>query len=120
MKFKLMLSKPDNVITINQRLADGRAVRVPVKTRAVELEIIDSCFNALAKQTRRLADYMQCLRYMKTMQSVTDSVENIFMSKSDIENIINGFELTSGSRPENWSRCIDFFNQLESPEQVEE
>jgi len=117
--YQINLSSPDTIITVNQRLKDGRAVRVPVKARAVELEIIDACYMALSKQTLHLGEYLQCLRHMNAIQQVTDQVLFINFPKSDLENLIQGFELTKGDRPDSWTRCIDFFQQINAPKEIE-
>jgi hypothetical protein len=119
-KFRLSLSNPDRIITINQRYPDGRTVRVPVKARAVELELIDASFCALAKQCPRLQDYLQCATYLQTIQAASDSISTLTFSKSDLENLINGFELTKGARPDSWVRCLSFLKQLDGPEQIED
>lgn len=118
MRFKIKLSSPDKIVMINQRLVDGRFVKVATKVRNLEFEILNASFIALARQTIHLVDYLQCLNYMKTLQSVTEIASDITLNKSDIENLIQGFELTKGNRPDNWTTCLDFFMQLAGPEQI--
>jgi len=118
MQYRITLSTPDKTVQVNQRLVDGRAVRVPVKTRAVELEILDACYNALAKQTQHLGEYLQCIRSMARIQGADDSIRFVDFSKSDLENLIIGFDLTRGNRPDSWARCVEFFSQLDAPEQI--
>jgi hypothetical protein len=120
MQFRLKLSDNDNVLMINQRYPDGRTVRVPVKTRAVELEMIDASFVALAKQCPKLQDYLQCAAYLDKIQNAGNNIEFFTFSKGDLENLIQGFELTRGSRPDSWVRCLSFLKQMDGPEQIED
>ena len=120
MKFRLKLSDNNKIISVNQRYPDGRTVRVPVKARAVELEIIDASFVALARQCPKLQDYLQCATYLKMIQENSVNVETLTFNQSDLENLINGFELTKGNRKDSWVRCLDFFKQLDGPEQIDD
>jgi hypothetical protein len=120
MQFRIKLSDPNAVITINQRYPDGRTVRVPVQTRSVELEIIDASFVALSRQCAKLQDYLQCSTYLKTIQDASSTLNTLVFNKSDLENLITGFELTKGIRPDAWVRCLSFFKQLDGPEQIED
>ena len=120
MLFRIKLSSPETVAQINQRLADGRAIRVPVQLRNVELEILDACYNALAKQAIYLSEYLQCIKHMETIQSSPITVSHVTFSKSDLENLLKGFSLTKGERPDSWTRCIEFFKQIDAPEQIDD
>jgi hypothetical protein len=117
--YRINLSAPEAITTINQRLPDGRAIRVPVKTRSIELEIMDTCYMALSTQTQHLGEYLQCLKHMQAIQNITDPIQFVNFSKSDLENLVNGFSLTKGNRPESWSRCLSFFQQLDAPMEIE-
>ena len=100
-------------------MPDGRMVKVPVKLRNIELEIMDACYQALAKQTVHLGEYLQCINHMNAIQNINDQVLFINFSKSDLENLIQGFELTKGNRSDSWTRCIDLFKQINAPQEIE-
>jgi hypothetical protein len=118
--YRINLSPPEFITTINQRLTDGRAVRVPVKLRSVELEIMDACYMALSKQTQHLGEYLQCLKNLTAIQNIADHVLFINFSRTDLENLIQGFELTRGNRSDSWCRCLSFFQQLDAPVEFEQ
>jgi len=117
--YKINLSKTNDTAEIHQRLADGRMVRVPAKLRNIELEIMDKCFEQLSLNCRTISDYLQCLRVMEQIQTMPDSVESIQLKKSDMENLMNGFVLTAGKRPENWARARGLFEQILAPEEID-
>jgi hypothetical protein len=56
---------------------------------------------------------------MEQIQAMSDNVESVQLKKSDMENLMNGFVLTAGKRPENWARARNFFEQILAPEEVE-
>jgi hypothetical protein len=116
--YKINLSDPEVTAEIHQRLPDGRMVRVPTRMRNIELEVLDKCFEVLSVNCRTLSDYVQCVRIMIQMQTLPDRVRSIQLKKSDMENLINGFVLTAGKRPESWSRAVKFFEQLLAPEEI--
>lgn len=120
MQFRLRLSNPSVIMQINQRLADGRFTKVIVKLRSIELEILDASFLAFARNTNRLTEYLQIVKYLHILQNANDSVADIKLSKTDFENLIAGFEQTKGNRPDHWARCLEFFVQLDGPEQIED
>lgn len=117
--YKINLSGPETTAEIHQRLPDGRMVRVPVRLRNIELEIMDKCFEQLSINCRTVSDYLQCLRIMEQIQTMPDSVASVQFKKSDMENLMNGFVLTAGKRPENWARARNFFEQVLAPEEID-
>jgi cell fate (sporulation/competence/biofilm development) regulator YmcA (YheA/YmcA/DUF963 family) len=117
--YRIALSKPEQVATINQRLADGRAIRVNTRLRNIELEIIYTCLNEFAKHVQKCASYLQVIKHMNAVQKIADTIQFINFSKSDFENLIAGFEMTKGNRPDSWTTAINFFEQMEGPEEIE-
>jgi hypothetical protein len=117
--YQIELSSPEATVEIHQRYADGRMVRVPTKTRNLELEIIDTCFMELAVHAKNIPDYLSCIRIAKQMQSLPENVQFVNFNKIDIENLMNGFTLTATKRPVNWARCLKFFEQVNSPKEIE-
>ena len=116
--YKIVLSGPETTAEIHQRMPDGRMVRVPVRMRNIELEVLDKCFEALSINCRTVSDYMQCIRVMNQMQTLPDSIGSIQLKKSDMENLVNGFCLTAGKRPESWARALKLFEQILAPEEI--
>jgi hypothetical protein len=94
-------------------------VRVPTKLRNIELEALDGCFMALSTNCQSIPEYLQCLRVMETFQHLPDNVMTVNMKKSDVENVMNGFKLTAGKRPESWTRARSFWEQIISPKELE-
>ena len=105
---------------MHQRLLDGRGPRVPVKLRNIELEILDTCYGMLAGSCVTVSDYLQCLRIQEQLQKLPDNVCEIKMRKQDLENIMLGFKLTAGHRPESWTRARSLFESINAPLEVEE
>jgi hypothetical protein len=119
-KYKIKLSAPESVVQIEQTLNDGRRVRVPVRLRNMELEILTQCYRELSVAVSTISEFNMCMRSTKVIQSITDTVEFIILSKSDIENFHLGFKLTTSKRPINWIEAVSFFTQMEKPEQIVE
>ena len=118
-QYKLNLSSPEATADIHQRLPDGRMVRVPARLRNIELEILDKCFEQLSINCRTVSDYLQCVRVMEQIQTMPDNVGSIQLKKSDMENLMNGFVLTAGKRPENWARARGLVEQFLAPEEID-
>lgn len=116
--YKINLSGPEATAEIHQRLPDGRMIRVPVRLRNIELEVLDKCFEALSISCKTISDYVQCLRVMNQIQTISDGVGSLQLKKSDMENLINGFVLTAGKRPESWARASKLFEQIYAPEEI--
>jgi hypothetical protein len=118
--YKLKLSSIEDAITINQRLPDGRGIRAIVNSRNVELEILEACYIALAKQCEPIAQYHAICVAIQSVQNINASVEFLTLTRSEIESIMLGFSLTKGNRPENWTRAVSFLSQLVNPEEIQE
>jgi hypothetical protein len=93
-------------------------VRVPVRLRNIELEVMDKCYEQLSINCRTASDYLQCIRIMDQIQTIPDTVESMFLKKADLENLLNGFVLTAGKRPESWARARSLFEQFLAPEEI--
>ena len=117
--YKIRLTNAETTAEIHQRLPDGRMVRVPARLRNIELEVIDKCYEQLSINCRTVSDYLQCIRIMDLMQSIPDSVEFIHLKKADLENLLNGFVLTAGKRPDSWARARMLFEQFLAPEEID-
>jgi hypothetical protein len=118
--FQILLSSPETTVEIHQRLADGRAVRVPTKLRNIELEILDGCYMALSGNCQNVNEYLQCLRIMDQFQHLPDNVKSVKLTQPDLENLFNGFRLTTGKRPESWTRAKALFESLNAPVEVQD
>jgi hypothetical protein len=117
--YRVTLSSPEAITEIEQRLADGRKVRVPLRTRNLELEIVLECYELLSSHINNISEYMQILRMIQIVKSINDNVKFIDFPKFGIESLIRGFSLMAGKRPINWINAVDFWKQIEKPEQVQ-
>jgi len=87
--------------------------------REIELLALESLLSVAAANMKEIKKVNECYDVIDQIKNLQDDKLELNLSKTDLEYVEKGLELSAGQRPGAWYYARDMFKSIEKPVEIE-